>query len=111
MTRPPKFTQTGQIAYQDVLDAIARAGDEGTITLDEESSTMVFDCGGLCSRWTDLIDDRTNQIWYDSPESLAPKYALASEYGLKGVGMWESTKVDYEKGDAGEMWASLCQRT
>ena len=47
-------------------------------------------------------------------DSLAPKYALASKYGLKGVGMWESTKVVYDPTahtpDADAMWGSLCQR-
>ena len=82
--------------------------------MDEKSSTLVFDCGGLCSRWSDAITDRTDHIWYDSPESLAPKYALASKYGLKGVGMWEATSVMYDPSahtpDADAMWDSLCQR-
>lgn len=108
---------TGQINYVDIIAAVAKAGNEGTVTLDERSSTKIFDCGGLCSQWTDKIDkitDRTTQIWFDDPESLAPKYALATKYGLGGVGMWEATKVAYNPNaslpDAAAMWDSLCQR-
>lgn len=109
---------TGQIDYVDIVAAIAKAGDEGTVTLDERSSTKIFDCGGLCSQWTDKIDkktDRASQIWFDDAETLAPKYALATKYDLGGVGMWEATKVAYNQNtslpDAAAMWDSLCQRT
>lgn len=170
----------GQIDYQDILAAVDKAGESGSVTMDEKSSTRVFDCGGLCSQWSDLITDRTDHIWFDDPEvscprqhwpeiglvspptayrivcdacqrythighpcpllklppspvpfadppnpyfalafsplqTLAPKYALASKYGLKGVGMWESTKVTYDPEahtpDADDMWGSLCQRS
>jgi len=106
---------TGQIDYQDILDLIANAGDKGKLRLDNVSSTWVFDCGGLCSQWTDVIDDRTQEIWFDDPVSLSPKYKLATKYGLKGVGMWEADKVYYDPDkrtvDADAMWDSLCQRT
>ena len=107
---------THQISYQDIIDAIAKAkaAGKGSVTLDEASSTMVFDCDGRCSQWTDVLKDGSSQIWYDDPSSLGPKYAIASKYGLLGVGMWESTKVYYNPDEktsaADEMWNSLCQR-
>ena len=105
---------TGQIDYKYIVDMITKAGDQGTLTFDERSSTQVFDCGGLCSQWSDEITDRTTSIWFDDPISLAPKYAIASKYNLGGVGMWESDKVTYDPDvslpDAAAMWDSLCQR-
>lgn len=103
----------GQIHSEDVLAAVQKAGSAGSLRLDEKSSTWIFDCGGLCSQWTDLITDRTDTIWFDDPSSLSPKYELASKYDLKGVGMWEATHVTYDQNAptkfADEMWDSLCQ--
>ncbi len=31
---------------------------------------------------------RLKQVWFDSPVTLVPKYALAASLGLRGVGMW-----------------------
>lgn len=107
---------TGQISYQDVLEIIDNASkeDRGSTKFDEVSSTYVFDCDGRCSQWSDKVEDRSSTIWYDDPKSLAPKYQLASKYGLKGVGMWEATKVFYDPDAnspvADAMWNSLCQR-
>ena len=105
---------TGQLHYKYVLEVVRNAGDSGKMRMDEASSTWVFDCGGKCSQWSDQIDDMSTEIWYDDPTSLAPKYALATKYGLQGVGMWESTHVDYDpegdSPDADAMWDSLCQR-
>ena len=104
---------TGQIDLVDVLAAVESAGATGTVQLDEESSTWIFDCGGRCSRWSDKIDDRSDTIWFDDATSLAPKYALANKYGLAGVGMWEATKVTYDPDahsrEADAMWDALCQ--
>jgi hypothetical protein len=79
------------------------------------SSTNVFDCGGPCSKWSDEITDHTTSIWFDDAASLAPKYAIASKYGLAGVGMWEANKVTYNQNaslpDAKAMRDSLCQRS
>ncbi|XP_046585500.1 di-N-acetylchitobiase-like [Haliotis rubra] len=37
------------------------------------------------------------QIWYDDPESLLYKYALAARTNLRGVGVWHDDCVDYDK--------------
>ena len=105
------------VDYKDVVAAIEKAGDKGSVTFDAQSSTNIFDCGGRCSQWTDAITDPhdfSTAIWFDNAASLAPKYALASKYGLAGVGMWEADKVAYDPNstlpDAAAMWNSLCQR-
>jgi len=47
-------------------------------------------CNGAC------IDGKSGGvIWYDDEQSLARKYALASENNLLGVGIWELDKLDY----------------
>ena len=105
---------TGQLHYQDILQIIENAGDNGKVRFDDASSTWIFDCGGKCSQWSDQITDRSSEIWYDDPTSLSPKYALATKYGIRGVGMWESTHVSYDPDastpEADAMWDSLCQR-
>ena len=105
---------TGQIDYQDVLDVMASVGTKGKLTFDDASSTWIFDCGGLCRQWTDLITDRTDRIWFDDAVSLAPKYALGTKYSLGGVGMWEANKVAYDPNgtlpEPKAMWDALCQR-
>ena len=108
---------THQVRYQDIVNAIdkAKQAGKGSVKMDEASSTMIFDCDGRCSQWMpDVMKDGSSQIWYDDPISLGPKYALATKYGLQGVGMWEATKVDYDPkaktGVADAMWDSLCQR-
>ena len=103
----------GQIKSEVVVAAVQKAGSSGKVRLDKASSTWIFDCGGLCSQWTDAITDRTDTIWFDDPASLWPKYELASKYNLRGVGMWEATHVTYDESSRTEfadaMWASLCQ--
>jgi hypothetical protein len=54
------------------------------------------------------------QVWYDDPRSLAAKYSLAAELGLRGVGVWNLDLLDYADatGPAAQqqtrdMWAAL----
>ena len=35
------------------------------------------------------------QVWYDDPRSLTPKFRLAAELGLRGVGLWNLDLLDY----------------
>ena len=106
----------GQIRYQDILNLIRKAQDQGKgkLEMDSKSSTWIFDCDGKCSQWSDLITDRSTEIWFDDYQSLDPKYKLATKYQLRGVGMWEATFVDYDPEnhttDADAMWNSLCQQ-
>ena len=58
------------VDYKDVVAAIEKAGDQGSVAFDAQSSTNVFDCGGLCSQWSDAITDRTTSIWFDDAASL-----------------------------------------
>ena len=44
------------------------------------------------------------QLYYDDPESLALKYALAKEHDLLGVGMWQADDVGWH---SREMWQTI----
>lgn len=76
---------TGQIRYKDIKSLMA-AQPNGKIIFEEKSSTWIYKCEGFCQP-----GNRATEIWYDDAKSLQPKYALATKYGLKGVGMWEAT--------------------
>ena len=60
------------------------------------------------------LDMRAAQVWYDEPRSLAPKFRLAAELGLRGVGLWNLDLLDYSAAAAPaarqqtrDMWAAL----
>jgi len=104
---------TGQITYKEIQALMAspdqmreqgQATDKtsSSLTMDEKSNTWVFKCNGFCKP-----DNRATEIWFDDAQSLAPKYALASKYGLKGVGMWEATHASGAAGES-DMWKALC---
>ena len=75
----------GQIDYKDVLGAF----DAGIVTKrvkDADALSWKIDCSQPC-----LKGKGGRTVWYDDAETLAPKFRLAGEHGLRGVGMW---KVD-----------------
>lgn len=57
------------------------------------------------------------QVWFDSPDSLALRYRLAGELGLRGVGAWHLDCLDYRCAEPGcseataAMWAALAAFT
>ena len=58
-------------------------------------------------------NQHTHQVWYDDPESLMRKYAVAAEMHLRGVGMWNVDCLDYKstnpavKEQTRAMWDAL----
>lgn len=95
---------TGQIHYKDVLN-LMDTHRGGWVTTDEASNTKIFHCVGRC--FPDEERDKSTEVWFDDAETLTPKYALAGEYKLRGVGMWEADHAEgtpYEE----DMWASMC---
>lgn len=53
-------------------------------------------------------EKETVQYWYDDPESLALKYAVATNNGLRGTGPY--TYSDAGSGEMGRrMWAALAK--
>lgn len=50
---------------------------------------------------TSLHTNTRLQVWYDDPESLAWKYKLAREFGLRGVGPYTFDNLDYTGRETG----------
>ena len=74
----------GQIHYADTLDIINTKGRLKSKTLDKSSQTWKVECNGKCR------DDKAGGIiWFDDATTLKPKYALAKQYQLRGVGVWQ----------------------
>jgi spore germination protein YaaH len=102
---------TGQMKYSDIQtlinDQTAR-GEPGNLTYVNVTGAEVmrYQCNGYCNK--EDLKDRTTEIWFDDPNTLTPKYNLATTYGLKGVGMWEASHVDYTTSDVEAMWAPIC---
>eukprot|EP00882_Tetradesmus_deserticola_P018438 GHRQ01019805.1.p1 GENE.GHRQ01019805.1~~GHRQ01019805.1.p1 ORF type:complete len:197 (+),score=76.88 GHRQ01019805.1:1-591(+) len=58
-------------------------------------------------------DGSIHQVWYDDPASLALKYQVAADHGLKGIGFWNLDCLDYASTDVlvqqqtRDMWAAV----
>ncbi len=53
-------------------------------------------------------------MWFETPESLALRYRLARDLGLRGVGTWNLGAVEHSSGagpdarqDTAAMWATV----
>jgi spore germination protein YaaH len=52
-------------------------------------------------------------VWFDDPASLLPKYKVAVDAGLAGVGFWNLDCLAHgspdprERRQTGEMWAAV----
>jgi spore germination protein YaaH len=103
----------GQIDFSDAKNLV-RSRRNANVTFDESSKSWILNCGGLCNPKSLNEKEWYSYVWFDDHESLAPKYAIAKEYQLKGVGMWDAGKLRYsgsalEQTDAKLMWDALCQ--
>ena len=77
-----------------------------------DSSSWKIDCKSRC------VDDdkiKGNVIWYDDAKSLKPKYNLARDNKLYGVGIWkiDNLPIPDDKGndphqkERNDMWETL----
>ena len=102
----------GQIDYKDVL----RAFDWGIVTKkvkDQDSLSWKIDCSSGCKdRGSGL---GISSVWYDDAETLRPKFALAGQKALRGVGMWRVDSLPVPAADGSDphaaereaMWAAI----
>ena len=102
------------IRYTRILGVPANEGEvdysvilamEGTRSFEPKSFTNIIKCPGICKG----VKSGT-EVWYDDAKSLAPKYALARDNGLRGVGMWQATSLDYTgtfQAETDAMWAAI----
>ena len=101
----------GQVSYKDVLAAIDTKGLVKEIINDKDSLSKVLKCNSNCYK----KQKSGNTIWYDDASTLTPKYALARDNGLLGVGMWSVDKLplpgadgsDPHKREREEMWSAI----
>ena len=97
----------GQIGYADVLSILA-SKPALKPELVARSQSWRVQCDGPCS---DDPDVRGHEIWYDDATTLAKKYALAKQHGLRGVGMWNAAKLDFVhfQNESAAMWDAIAQ--
>jgi spore germination protein YaaH len=55
-----------------------------------------------------------HQVWMDNPQTLLSKYDLATNFGLRGVGIWNADNLNYSANassevqqDTRDMWNAL----
>jgi len=99
----------GQVDYKDVEPILY--GDKQ----DRKKSHTFYDndkdmawklmCNGAC-----IDGKKGGVIWYDDEKSLAPKYQLAAENDLYGVGIWQLNSLDHSGAydeQMKKMWEAL----
>ena len=96
----------GEVDYKVILDM------NGHRFLEPKSYTMVIKCmhPGTSRTATCQGVPTGTEVWYDDATTLKPKYALARDNGLRGVGMWRASALDYtgkHQNETNAMWAAI----
>ena len=95
----------GQIKYADVLSVISDSKKlKDKPKIDSKSQSWVVNCKGAC-----LDGKKGGQLWYDDATTLAKKYAVAKNNGLRGVGCWKVDNLpsdDKFSGEVEAMWSA-----
>jgi spore germination protein YaaH len=100
----------GQIDYADVLEKVVNvSGRVKSRKLDEDAESWVLHCNGAC-----MEGKKGDIIWYDDAKTLAPKYKIAKDNELLGVGIWTVDKLPVASGNTDpykqereDMWSAL----
>lgn len=99
----------GQIDYDDVLAIMDKKHKVKSKSLDKSSMTWKLVCNGQCRD-----DKKGGVIWFDDAQTLTPKYHLARDQGLYGVGVWKISNApipaggsDPHKYERAAMWNAL----
>jgi len=103
----------GQINYASVLQAFDTPGLVTEKRYDNSSQSWVVTCKSACDQSNP--SNKGDIVWYDDAISLAPKYALARNNNLLGVGMWSVEKLplpgiggeDPHKVERNAMWDAI----
>lgn len=97
-----------QVNYRDIAAAVRRGAGGRDTPSGERWDALV--CGeprwdkGQQSPWAPCRWDddppglRRFQVWFDDPRSLAVKYGLVAELGLRGGGTWFLDALNYDCG-------------
>jgi glucosylceramidase len=101
----------GQVDYKDVLKAMDTKNLIKTKTIDQDSQSWVLKCNSNCIEGQKF----GKTVWFDDATTLTPKYQLASDNNLLGVGMWSVDKLpipeadgsDPHKNERDAMWTAI----
>jgi len=77
---------------------VASSGFRGGADVEDAYTLWASDYDGR-QAGPDGSDAAASQVRYDDPASLSVKYKMASEHGLRGVGVWHLDTLDYASQD------------
>mmetsp|Transcript_12583 Transcript_12583/g.22309 ORF Transcript_12583/g.22309 Transcript_12583/m.22309 type:complete len:169 (-) Transcript_12583:16-522(-) len=63
--------------------------------------------------WFNYIDEsevpQLRQVWYEDASSLTKKWKMGGRFGIRGVGPWQFSKIDYNNtAEVEEIWGTFC---
>lgn len=96
----------GQVDYKDVLRYQQESKIKQLTLMDKDKSWKLV-CKGACDPDG---KDKGGVVWFDDAETLAPKYQLAHDNSLLGVGVWKIDSLPYDGSHDKErdaMWTAL----
>ena len=101
----------GQVSYKDILNIMDQKHLVSKVYLDTDSQSWVLKCTSNCFPG----HKGGNTIWFDDATTLKPKFQLAKDNQLLGVGMWSMDKLplpkangsDPHKAEREAMWAAI----
>lgn len=98
-----------QLSVSDIQTLMIAHKEKGELIYHEVDKVYQFKCNTLCNPKSLNQKEWYSEIWFDDSTTLLPKYQLAIKYGLKGVGMWDAGKLDYQPMTAlsREMWQAI----
>ena len=98
-----------EIGYEQI-QPLLRTSPTG-VRYDHVTASAYFDyqCDMNTPKLSSPCHPGRNQVWFDTPATLALKYSMLRAAGVRGVGMWDAGSVGYTEADdqAAEMWDML----
>ena len=98
-----------EIGYEQI-QPLLRTSPTG-VRYDHVTASAYFDyqCDMNTPKLSPPCHPGRNQVWFDTPATLALKYSMLRAAGVRGVGMWDAGSVGYTEADdqAAEMWDML----
>merc|ERR1711964_487409 len=96
-----------QLPYHDAL--IKLKTSTSGIMYNHTTASSFFDYNDTTTPGSGPYKSQRHQVWFETPGSLAVKYAALKQLGLRGVSFWHSGSVQYytPNGEADSMWDAL----
>ncbi|KAI3428045.1 hypothetical protein D9Q98_006431 [Chlorella vulgaris] len=114
-TQPGKWIteQQHSLHHQQQLEVEVEQGSGAALACHVRYDAQQESPYANCRRTSDAAGSYSHQIWFDDPASIRLKCQLATELGLRGVGVWNLDCLDYQCVDPAcshatmAMWAAL----